>query len=358
MKNSLARLSLIIIGWLGMFAVALPDVWRDVWAQESAATPEQIESARARWNALTPQQKAQLKRRFEHLQKLDSHERTQLQKRGQRYRQMEKRALSRLSKQERERFNRLSEEQRQSVLADLVDDERKDKGRQIESKLPRSMREWMKNASPKERQAKLEAFKAETRGRISARAVEDFAKALGYGEPEIRRLERLPMGERMATVMRLRKKLTAKQLAEYGLPRGITQEHWDELEALPPEEYVREVWRLQNRGILAGAIEPGKLPGSEPLHLGRELNRKVRHAMRLEPSELLELSDLPRAERRRRIANRRRVQAMSALRENEAFSAQRLDELDSLEDEALLEEIRSMLHECVRPDGSRNEGKQ
>lgn len=359
-KNTLARFGLLLVGWMALFSVARPDAWREAWAQErvgTGASAEEIRSARARWDALSQDQQAELKRRFEHLQELNSKERTSLEKRAKRYTQLEKQVLSRLSEQERRRLKGLPKQQREEVISELVDQERRDKGRRVASKLPPEMREWMKSASPKEREARLERFTSQVRGRISARAVEDFAKALGYGEAEIKRLERLPLQERMAVVMRLRKKLTEQQLQESGLPGGFTQERWQALEALPPEEFLREVWRLQNDGVLSGVFDVGAAKGSESRKKSREFAREIRRVMRIQPGELLEVSDLPRAERRQRIAQRRRVQSVEALRKYDVMTPAELEALEALDDEAVLERVRAWMDQRMQERAARHKSR-
>jgi len=361
--NRPTRTALCLLICLALFPIAEAEVQGGEPSGETAVTPQAIQSARARWETLSPHEQERLRRRFEQLQKLDPGQREKLRERTQRRHQFETRVRSGLSAEQRARLKDLSPAQRREVISELVDQEMRDKGRRIESKLPRKMREWLRNASPEEREARLERFKSQTRGRISARAVEGLAKALGYGESEIKRLERLPMDERMATVMRLRKQLTAKQLRESGLPRGLTKDRWEALEALPPEEFLREVWRLQSRGILSGVIglPRGFGPGPQTAEhrRRRQILSELRRAMHLNPEQLLELSRLPRAERRLRMIHLRRVQAMEVLRRHDILEPGELKDLDALSDEALLELVRARVQEWKprdrgpKPRGSR-----
>ncbi|MFT7484279.1 MAG: hypothetical protein ACI9F9_000119 [Candidatus Paceibacteria bacterium] len=353
MKTSCTRLGLYLLGWLMLFGVAKTDVWRETWAQESGASPEVIQSARARWDSLSATEQAQLQRRFERLQQLDSGEREVLKERTRRNQKIEKRVMSELSEQDRGRVQRLPRDRRREVMAELVEEERRDKGRRLESKLPSSVRAWMKQASPKERAQRLEMFKTETRRRISVRAVENLAQALGYGEEEVRRLERLPLDRRMATVLRLQKRLTTQQLKEHGLPRGLSQERWDALNEKSAEEFLRDVWQLQNRGVLEDVLTFDRTPRADEHKSVRRALHEVRRAMRVDSAALVELSELTPRKRHKQVQHIRRSQVSAALRKSELVSEEEWPALDAMDDAFLLSSVRTIMEERQAVPSSR-----
>ncbi len=350
MKNTCLKLTLYFLGWLALFGVAKTDAWRDVWAQERGATPEQIQAARERWDALSPVEQAQLRQRFESLQRLDSKKRKELEERTKRHGEIAQRVLDQLSDSDRQRLKRLSREQRRDVMSELIDQERRDKGRRIESKLPNSMRKRLKNATPEEREKRLDAFKAETRERISARAVDDLAKALGYGEAELRRLERLSIDERMATVIRLRKNLTAQEVKQHGLPKGLTQKRWDALKEKPPEKFLQEIRQLQNQGVLSGVFDFETDRGQDSKRRGRYFARAVRRGLRVAPAELVGMSGLSNKERRVRTMKIRRTQVMAALSGSDLLAPEELTRLKALDDVELLMQAKTMAYERLARD--------
>lgn len=351
--TTLAKFGLYVCGWLALIGLAVSDAPRDVRAGQSGVEASPVElSARARWERLSPEQQARIRSRYERLQRMSSDERVELERRSNRLRKQRERLLKSLSEEERTRLMSQPAERRKQLLNEMVEAERRDHGRRIEEKLPEHIREFLQSAPPDQRVKRLQHFKNETRERISKRAVENLAASLGYGPAEIARLERLPQAERMATVLRLRKQLTAQQMAADGLPPNFTRERWEELEALPPEDYFREVWRLRQRGELSGvpALERSARDSNEARE-ERERLREINKALHARPQLYVELSELSPKERRAEIDRRRRQRVTELLEAHQVLSAEQLAGLRELPNAQFFGRVRALTEGRLRQSG-------
>jgi hypothetical protein len=335
----LTRLGLLALGWSMLLGIVLPDAPRELRAQELPAISTPAD-ARARWEALSVDEQARLRKRFERLQQLDEGERTELARRAKRWKAEEERVLRRLSQRDKLRLMQHPPQKRKQLIEEMVRSERRDEGHRIEAKLPRKTREWLVDAPPEQRRKRLEQFKNDTRERISARAVRELIAALGMGEKEIQRLEQLPIDERMSHVLRLRKQLTAQQLEADGLPSGFMPEQWEALGALPPEEYFHEILRLRHEGELRDLPPIGEAERRDPRPT-RELARDLRRGLHVRPEELLELAHLGDEERSAEIDRRRRTRLLMVLRRHAALSETQIDALAHLGDRELFTRVRA-----------------
>jgi len=351
-------LALALVAWLSLLGAFLPDAPPDVHAQTRGSVSSSMD-ARARWESLSAEERTQVQRRFEQLQRMDSTERERLARRAERWKREEGRVLARLSERDQKRLMRHAPEKRQQLIAEMVRNEQRDAGLRLEAKLPAKTREWLANAPPEQRRKRLEQFRRQTREKISARAVEELVMALGMGEKEIARLERLPIEERMGHVLRLRKELMHKQVSEDGLPEGLTRDRWDALEALPPEEYFIEVLRLRREGLFADVRPVGTRERPERARKSA-LSRDLRRALHIDPEELLGMGDLSHAERRSRIGALRRERVVSVLRRRDVLDEAQIERLGDLSDRELVSRVRAVVNEGGgpgrRPGGGRGPG--
>jgi hypothetical protein len=336
-------MALLLLGWLVLFSVARPDAGREVSAQGRQDAITTSADARARWDALSSEDKNRLQKRFQRLQELDEHQRADLSRRAERWRAEEERVLGRLSKRDRNRLMQYQPRKRRRLTEEMVRAERRDAGLRLESKLPAKTREWLATAPPEQRRKRLDQFKKDTREQISAVAAQELIEALGLGAKELKRLERLPLEERMSHVLRLRKDLATQQLAASGLPAGFTRERWDALEALAPDEYFIEILRLRREGLLGelppmGREKQRKTDGSR----GGGLTRALRRALHISSAEFLELADLSEAEREDKLALRRRDRVIAALRDHGSLPEDQIEALAEYPDSELFRRVRAV----------------
>jgi hypothetical protein len=341
-KFTKAKLGLLLLGWLALFNVGSSDSARVLFAQERVPSTDALESARARWSTLPAEERERMRKRFERVQKMDTVQRKELEKRTARLLKMQKRVVDHLSKSDRKRLMSQPLERRRELVAELVEQERRDQGQRIESKLPTRIRNWLREASPSDRRERLGIFRREVRERISALAVEDLARTLGYTEAERKRLERLSLPKRLQTVLSLRKQLTAQQISASGLPSNFSAERWKEIEKLPPEKFVAEVMRLQNSGALGDLREFGtsaRETGNQPK---AHLARAFRQAMRLTASDRLSLSDLSHREKRARLNQKRRRQVADMLGRLRVAKPEELKSMEQLTNEEFIQRAREL----------------
>ena len=345
MQHRHAKLTLMLLGWLALISVALSDARREVWAQDLEPVTVDAMDARARWDSMSAEDQSRLRKRFERLQQLDESEREELRRRAHDLKRQEREILKRLSPASQERLTQQPPSKRRELIAEMVQAERRDRGERIESKLPEKTREWLHNSPPKERRNRLEMFRQKTRERISTRAVEGLAQALGYGPDEIKRLERLPLEERMKTVMNLRRKLDEQQLVEGGLLKDFSSATWQRLEALPPQEYFAEILRLKHEeGIqhLSRLNREERLIRQEERAKEHDLSRELRSCLRVSPAELVELSTLSHEERKLEINRRRRASLVETMRKFEVLSDDQLADFAVLPDDDLFSRARAL----------------
>lgn len=321
--------------------------------QDGAGSPQasraQGESARERWSRLSPEEQQRVRARFERLQQMSSKERAKLERRARERSGRRRQLLAELSPEERARLASQPPERREQLLREMDEDQRRSEGRRIARRLPPEVRDSLRRATPAERSQRLEAFKTEVRQELSRKAVEGLAKALGYGPAEIERLERLPVEQRIRTVLRLQKRLSARQLEVSGLPEGMTEERWKKFDALPAEEYVRELVRLRRRGVIT------ELPGLERVAEEPRLRREDREALRAldralqsPPRDYIELSDLEPEERKAVIRRRLRERVEGLFASRGLLSGEQVARLAELDDEAYLRAVQGLVEQRLR----------
>ena len=82
-----------------------------------------------------------------------------------------------------------------------------------------------------------------------------------------------------AAILDLRKRLSTRDAAQFGLPEGITQDQWDQWQALPPEQF--EAFVLERQAALAG-VERRQLVGLPADHQHAERLEQLERARQIE----------------------------------------------------------------------------
>lgn len=345
MQISITKFTLMLMGWLALFSVAVSDARQETLAFWDGSDVKTSTEARKRWESLSPEEQARLRKRFERLQSLDETERSELVKRGKKLEKQSARLLEELSPEHRERLMSVPKRKRQQLIAEMVEAQRRDRGERIEAMLPEKTRTWLLDAPPKERRKRLERFRQQTRERISSRAVEDLAKALGYGEEEVQRLERLPLADRMKTVMNLRRKLDEREHQAGSFLGGFTKEMWSELEALPPDEYFTRVFRMRHEGGLRHLSPFGREERQdrrEARSRERDLSRDLRRNLRVSPEDLVNLSKLSPEDREQELIKRRRAGVMETLLKFEAIAEDQAESWKACSNEEFFRRARAL----------------
>ncbi len=341
------RAGAFLFGFSAVLLTGIPDAPPVLDRDDTPPSVQTRMTARERWESLTPDERQRVRQRFERLQQLDAGERAELEQRAQKRKRTEEKVLGQLSPRVLKRLMEAEPRHRRQLIDEMVEAELRHQGRRIEAKLPKEIREQLNAAPPAERRKRLTQFKRETRERISLVVVEDTARALGYEQQDIARFMKLPLDRRMKLVLELRKKFTAQQVAASGLPQGLTQEHWDELDRLPPRDYFAEVMRLREEGAFGA---PPKTEQRSPRisAKAREIGRLISRGLRHDPQERLELSELPPHRRRTVLDQRRRDRVMVEVRKLEVFDAAQLERLEAMPDDEFFLHARRVAQDLRR----------
>jgi len=307
-----------------------------------------LEGARERWQQLTPEQRDEMRRRFDHFQRLSDDERAELRRRFERFGQVQKRAVESLPEGVRRQLESLEGPTRREVLREVATERIAEHGRDALEMMPPPLKERYEAAAPEERERIASEF-----GRMLHERARDELLRLGREldlEParveEMLRLEPRELGRK---VLELKRQAIERSVAERGLPPFVTQEQWNELRQLDGPEFFRRFSALHGRfgpGPGAGAggpphdprLGPPTLgPGERPLDGrggpprgedgGRRFERRagsdnqqrndrvraMRDALRPDPAWFVELSRAQPGERRRLIGERLRERALEWL---------------------------------------------
>lgn len=272
-----------------------------------------LESARRRWERLSPQEQARLRERYEKLQRMGEADRRDLERRRRHLERVERQLIERLDERDRARLAALAPEERERILREMVDDELHIEARRLEEKLPTNWRERLQNATPEDRRRFFDDFKRQVHDEWSPRALERLGNEFGVPREEVEAWKLLPIEQQKRKLLELGKRHRRMSVEKHGLPDGIAPEQWERMEALPPERFFEEAMRLRE----AGGWEPGRPffggppPGGEDDWSAEA--RRFRSAGRTLPEDHLEFSHLAPVERREAVELRRRDRLIGAL---------------------------------------------
>lgn len=308
-----------------------------------------LESARQRWERLTPAEKERLRERYESYRNLSEEDRRNLANRARRLRDDAQRVQSSLPPETREKMQKLDPEKRREVMKDIVAGEAREKGARIREKMPEAWIERLEKARPEDRARFLAEYQHKARERFALAAIDKLGKRLELPKSEIERLQKLPGAERAAALLELKKQLSTQDAAEFGLPGGITAEQWEEWQKLPPEQFFEAMQRLRHerqvRADEANSARPNESASQtetlspERLHAAKS----VLEALQLRPEDIIELADLPQPQREVRILDKRRERVLEALGQTGFATPAQLAELQRLPEASFVRAVRDLL---------------
>jgi hypothetical protein len=299
-------------------------------------TSPTLEAARARWERLSPEEKARLEKNYERYRALTEEERRNLASRARRLGDERERVRAELPQETREKLQQLDPEKRREVMRDLVEGELRERGARIREKMPEALVQRLEEARPEDRAQFLAEFQHRARERVTLAAIDKIGRKLELPREETERLKALPSVERAAGLLELKKRLSAKDAETYGLPAGITQAQWDAWQALSPAEFFEVMQRyrhereIENRGAAA--------PGGAL--------RALDEALRPRADDIVELAQLGPAERRQRIFQLRRDRVVRIVREHHLLPPDKISQLEHLSEGQFLRAMREFV---VRP---------
>lgn len=313
------------------------------------ASAARTESPNERWQRLTDAERAELRERFEAYQRLGPREKNELVERANRLRVTSDDVQRALPASVRERLDELQPARRREALREIVGGEARERGRDVREKLPDAWVTRLEQAPPEERLALLAQFKETQIKRLCDMALDKLAPALGLGEDELQRTRALPLEERAAAVLELRKRAHELAANENGLPPGMTASDWRQLQKLDPERFfarlqdvrrrvladkaAREEWQALTPEERASRITPGRLEGLQRLAVD----------VRPRPEDVVDTIDLSAEDRAANVFARRRERCLDILRAYQLVAPARLAEIEALDEAHFIGAMRHLL---------------
>jgi hypothetical protein len=326
-------------------------------SKETTKSSPTLDSARARWERFTPEEKERARARYERFLAMTEEEREQLVESARRLRERSDRVSSQLGapgSKAGEKLATMDPEKRRTIVHEIVTDESRAVGARIRNQFPEDWLKRLENAKPQDRARYFRQFRIQQRNRVARYAIGELGKRLALPKAEIVRLQELPGEERCAAVLDLRKKLSTQEVGESGLPPGITREQWDTWLALPPEEFFDVFQRYRESRVFAGQKrEPSPTtppaPGNAAHREASEPLRALADALRTHPDEVLALSDLSPADRRAKINADRRQRCLRALRDGHLLPEPEIETLQGQPDAEFFASVRRVLWKPAKP---------
>lgn len=211
-----------------------------------------LERARQRWQQLTPQQRDELRQRFEHFRKLDEGERARLRGRFERLGDVKRRALEALPEPVRRELDTLAPPQRGEVLREVAAERMSEHVHDVVAMMPEHVRQEFAAADGPRRAEMVREF-----GRmLHERARQELfrlGRELDLPRERVEALERLEPRELGREVLELRRQSIERAIAERGLPPFVSEQQWAEIRELRGPEFMRRWGALHgHRGPLDG----------------------------------------------------------------------------------------------------------
>jgi hypothetical protein len=318
-------------------------------ASPSASQSDELSAARRRFEALAPDEQALIQERWQRYQALPEEEQRELALRAQQVKELRERAERALPAPLRARVQQLSPQQRERILAELVENETARIGARMRAALPPDVVQSLEAARPEDRARFFAQYQRRMHERVTRYMIERLGARLGLTADEIESLKQQPEDQRAARVLELRQRLTQAEARELGLPPGLTQEQWESWLKLPPEEFFERLAEHVRERQLAGA-DPGigrggaRSAGASGLPLARiRALRRLQEAAQLDPEDLVELADMAPEPRRERVEERARQRCLAILDEGELMTSEELARLRHMDGPAFADALAELL---------------
>jgi hypothetical protein len=309
-----------------------------LFAKQDNATP------RERWERMTPEERAKMQDRFERFRKLGPEQREMLIQRAARIEKLKSEFFAHMDPELRAKLGRLEPRERREVLREYIEQRLIERGRHMGELLPPKLRRELENARPEERPRMMREFLEQQRRERSQRMLERAAEKLDLDASEVERIKALPDEQRFEAMLDLQRKLVTRAFEEHGLPKWISSDEWSAMQKLPLREFFERFRELRREH----APDSGHGAGFRE-HFGDHhvaLPPDVRDALRPDPAWWVELSKLPRDERRAAIEARIHDRLLERLAAHgELASPEEIESLRAKQGRAFLEAFHSLMAE-------------
>jgi hypothetical protein len=307
--------------------------------RQAPPSPEALAKARAKWDTLSAERRAELMAAWRKLQELAPEERAKLVERAERLKRMREELVQRLPAEERARLATMPAEQREHALRGLVHAAGRERGARLKERLPEQWRHEIEGSTPEqraERMARLHAGLAERGLRL---VVDRVAERLSLPRDELARLRSSSATEGERELRALLARLSPEDARQLGW-KAATLEERAALQTAPVKELVAAFMssRLERDLRAKGLAE-------------ERVTALVSLARALEPrqEDWTLVRELPEAERRAALDERRRAHAIEALTQSGLVEPARLQALAGLRGPEALHETRRLLEELGLP---------
>ncbi len=228
--------------------------------ERSEATPsgQDLRDARARWEALSEDERRELQRRFEQFRQLDEPRRRELRERARRLDEIDRDLRRNLPPELERELDGLPPPERRQRVREWVHERLEERGRRIRGKLPRDTVERLERAPPGRRGALAEGLRREWRDRHAERVLDELVREGHLDPARAEELRALPPEQRLDGLLELRRERVVADVARRGLPPGVTEDEWARWSELPTRQFFERFHR-------AAGPPPGR-PGSPDGH--------------------------------------------------------------------------------------------
>ncbi len=353
--------------------------------QAQEPTGERRAHARERWESMSEQEQALFRERFDRLRKMPPNEREAMVERAAELERRKREQFEELSPELKRRLATLSDERREEILREFFSERERIRGMRMREHMPPEFLERIESLPPEERRVAMREFRHEMRESAGERMLGHIRRELEYDPEQMRELSELPDSERRRTMLELKREQIRGHVKTRGLPRGVSEEDWKELDALSFEEFFAR-WGHRREGRFRSgdrdALPPrgeGHPPrpdrGPRDIHgpgAGRREDRRPRFGGSARPidepkfidevfrlahpslEDLLEHAEVPARQRRLAVAETIRERCLEYLEANPVFEAAELERLRALSGSEFLGEIRSLLAHARGPRWERS----
>ncbi|MEY2747675.1 MAG: hypothetical protein RL112_2717 [Planctomycetota bacterium] len=316
--------------------------------REASPSAEALAKARAKWETLSSERRAELMEAWRKLQELSPEERAKLVERAERLKRMREELVQRLSAEERARLATLPPEQREHALRGLAHAAGRERGARLKERLPDAWRAEFEALTPEQRAERMARFHAGLAERGLRLVVDKVAERLSSPREELERLQALPVEQRERELRAMLARLTPDEARKLGW-KADTLEERAALQATSVKDLAAAYMSSRLERELRGKG-----------HSEERVQALLRLSRALEPrhEEWASVRELPEAERRAALDERRRARTVEALAQSGLVDPARLQALAALRGPEAMSEARRLLEELGLPQrrGGRGRG--
>ena len=345
-----------------------------------------IEQARARWEHMSPAERARIAQHFDEFRGLPEAEREKLKSHLNRVAEARRDIEARIPEELRAKLAQLQPAERHQVLREYVESTMGERAERLREKMSPELLAKLETATPAEREELLRARQEELRKR-APRVIAYLGRQLALPPEEIERLKALPPQEMFDAIGDLGR----REMQRRGPPPGVDAPEFKRWLELPPPEFMERMHCHGMRGFRAEGEHEGPLEGRPPFgefgppqgrHEGRPGGRggdlsahqgggppedvrgprresrlssegqtQILRVLRPDSTWIVELAGQSREDRREEIEKRIHARVIDNLRTQPVVTAEELARLDSLGGREFFEALRDIIGDPPRGFG-------